>query len=217
MSKVKNENYVLVQGWMINELNLKGNSLLIYAIIYGFSQEESHRFTGSLQYLADWTSSTKQGVTKCLKFLVEHGYISKEEKIVNGVKFCEYYTTKLDGGIQLSLTGGMQQSLPNNIDINNKEYIVEIVEYLNSKANTSYKHSTKNTIDCINARLNEGYTVDDFKTVIDKKCDEWIGTDMEKFIRPQTLFGTKFENYLNQKVVPKEPKKEKPKYDYQYL
>ena len=75
-----------------------------------------------------------------------------------------------------------------------------IVDYLNEKAGTSYRPSTKNTIKHINARLEEGYTVDDFMTVIDKMCIIWTGTDYEQFLRPDTLFGTKFESYLNRKV-----------------
>ena len=53
--------------------------------------------------------------------------------------------------------------------------------------------------------MNEKFTVDDFKTVIDKKSREWLGTDMEKYLRPETLFGTKFESYLNQQVVISKP------------
>ena len=131
-TKVINENYIVVQGWMINKLKLKGNELMIYAIIYGFSQLESQRFTGSLQYLADWTNSTKQGVIKCLKSLIKKNLIVKEEKIINKVKFCEYYATKFNGvlnkveqGIKQSLIGGIKQSLPNNIDINNIEDNIE--------------------------------------------------------------------------------------------
>jgi DNA-binding MarR family transcriptional regulator len=127
-NKVLNENYITIQGWMINELQLKGNELMIYAIIYGFSQLENQRFTGSLKYLADLTNSTKQGVIKCLKSLIKKNLIVKEDKIVNGVKFCEYYTTKFNGvlnkveqGITQSLIGGIKQSLPNNIDIYNIE------------------------------------------------------------------------------------------------
>ena len=95
-SKVKDENYINIQGWMVTKLGLKGNELLIYAIIYGFSQTEDQTFNGSLQYLADWTNSTKQGVTKNLKALVEKGYIIKEDKYINNVKFCEYYATKFN-------------------------------------------------------------------------------------------------------------------------
>ena len=77
--------------------------------------------------------------------------------------------------------------------------IKEIVQYLNDKCGTRYRCQTKGTREHINARLKEGYTVEDFKTVIDKKFEEWHGTDMEKFLRPETLFAGKFESYLNQK------------------
>ena len=95
-SKVKRENYITVQGFMLTDLKLKGNELLIYACIYGFSQTENQVFNGGLQYLADWVNSTKQSVIKCLKSLEEKGYIIKREKYINGVKSCEYYTTELN-------------------------------------------------------------------------------------------------------------------------
>ena len=97
-SKIKSENYIVIQGWMIKDLKLKGNELIIYAVIYGFSQLESQKFTGSLQYLAEWTNSTKQSVIKCLKSLIKKNLIVKEENIINGVKFCEYYSTKFNRG-----------------------------------------------------------------------------------------------------------------------
>lgn len=88
-----------------------------------------------------------------------------------------------------------------DIDIKNK--YINIVDYLNQKAGTNYKASSKKTQTCIHARLAEGFTEDDFKVVIDKKCAEWLGTDFEQYLRPETLFGTKFESYLNAKVLPK--------------
>lgn len=97
MSKINDENFIVIQGFMINELKLKGNELLVYAIIYGFSQDSEQRFTGSLQYLADWTNSTKQGIIKNLKSLIEKEFIQKETKTINGVNFVEYYTTKFNG------------------------------------------------------------------------------------------------------------------------
>lgn len=76
-----------------------------------------------------------------------------------------------------------------------------VVDYLNQKAGTAYRSTTANTVKHISARISEGYSVDDFKTVIDKKCTEWCGTEFEKFLRPDTLFGTKFEGYLNGKTL----------------
>lgn len=79
--------------------------------------------------------------------------------------------------------------------------IKDIVEYLNLKLGTGYKPSSQATQKHIRARLSEGFTVEDFKTVIDKKCAEWMGDPkMEKYLRPETLFGTKFEGYLNSKT-----------------
>ena len=88
-------------------------------------------------------------------------------------------------------------------DINNKNIYSDAVEYLNLKAGTKYKSNSKSTTIHIQARLNEGYTLEDFKTVIDKKCSEWLNTDMEKYLCPETLFGSKFEKYLNQKIIHK--------------
>ena len=83
-----------------------------------------------------------------------------------------------------------------------KRFYEPIVSYLNEKAGTKYRASTEKTRKAIHARLSEGFTVDDFKIVIDKKCADWIGDEkMEKYLRPETLFGTKFESYLNAKTT----------------
>ena len=129
MSKINNENYILIQGWMVNELKLKGNELLIYAIIYGFSQTENQLYSGSLQYLADWTNSSKQGVILNLKSLISKELIVKNEKVINGVKFCEYYSTKLNGVLK-KVEWGIKESLPNNIDINNINNNNNIYDFL---------------------------------------------------------------------------------------
>ena len=79
----------------------------------------------------------------------------------------------------------------------------QIIDYLNLKANTRYKYTSEKYKKSIHARVEEGFTLNDFQEVIDKKCAEWVGTEWEKFLRPETLFGTKFEGYLNQKAVVK--------------
>ena len=120
-NKVKDGNYIMIQSFMVKDLKLKGNELLVYAIIYGFSQEENCGFSGSLQYLADWTNSTKQGIMKCLKSLEEKDLIVKQSLMVNKV----VYSTKFNTSSKQSLTDSVKQSLPNNIDkdniINNKD------------------------------------------------------------------------------------------------
>jgi len=77
-----------------------------------------------------------------------------------------------------------------------------IIDYLNMRTGSRYRNIDK-TKRAIAARWKEGFTLDDFQIVIDKKAAEWTGTEYEKFLRPETLFGTKFEGYLNQNIVVK--------------
>lgn len=111
------------------------------------------------------------------------------------------------------------------IEIENRDkYIVEqspttypfrtVIEYLNERSGKSYRYSGKATKRHIKARFEEGFSLEDFKRVIDWKVAEWLGTDMEKYLRPETLFGTKFESYLQEapalrKPDPKEPEEKR--------
>lgn len=90
MTKVTDENYFQAFGWMINRLHLKGNELIVYAIIHGFTQAEKQWFTGSRKYLADFASCSVGTVDNCLKNLVDKGLLEKQEYESNGVKFCHY-------------------------------------------------------------------------------------------------------------------------------
>lgn len=84
---------------------------------------------------------------------------------------------------------------------NIKENVFNIINYLNLKAGVTYEATNTKTISLIKARLREGFTFDDFKKVIDKKSKDWKGTSFEQYLNPFTLFGGKFEIYLNQKIV----------------
>ena len=76
----------------------------------------------------------------------------------------------------------------------------DIITYLNQKTNSSYKPGTKKTKELIKARWNEGFLLEDFKKVIDLKTEEWLEDPFwRKYLRPETLFGPKFESYCNQK------------------
>lgn len=78
-----------------------------------------------------------------------------------------------------------------------------VLSKLNSLCGTRYKATSEKTKGLVKARMNEGFTLADFETVIEKKAVEWTGTEYEKFLRPETLFGPKFESYLNQKSIKK--------------
>ena len=118
----------------------------------------------------------------------------------NGTKYVEEMAS-----LKVNDNGSYSYGIPNNgiprIDKDSIDY-KDIVLYLNEKSGKNFRYSSRKTQDLIKARINEGFTVDDFKVVIDKKCNEWLkDTKMNQYLRPETLFGTKFESYLNQDGV----------------
>ena len=143
MGLVKNENYIVIQGWMINDLHLSGNSLFVYAIIYSFSQDGESSFKGSLQYLADWCNATKQGIQKNLKELLDKGLISKQEHIVNNQKFCEYSCIPCN-----KVAYPMQQSCMNNIVLQEKlkEYLDLRLQIARSEGKNYFTNQWKGTL-----------------------------------------------------------------------
>ena len=205
--EIKDENFYQVQGWFKTRLNLKGTKRDIYAIIYGFSQDGESEFKGSIKYLTEWLDVSRPTIIKALQELTESGLIIKRTEIINGVQFNRYKANlqvvkNLYGGSKEILQGGGQNSLPNNDDIKNdiKNKIIYIAEqtlnYLNEKAGTHFKPVESN-LKFITARLKD-YAESDLKAVIDKKVGEWKNTEMQAYLRPETLFNaTKFESYVN--------------------
>lgn len=96
MAKIKNENFIAIQGFMVKELGLSGNELIAYALIYGFSQDSESEFKGSLNYVAEWLNCSKTTAFNLLNKLADDGFIKKTEKTINGVKFCNYSAVKPD-------------------------------------------------------------------------------------------------------------------------
>lgn len=221
MSTVKDNNFVTIQGWMRTKLNLKGNELLAYAVIYGFSQTDGAKFTGSRKYLAEWCGCSMATIDRTLNSLVDKGLISRTSYITkHGYRAVEYATmapTNIDeppseeprtadtddprtpaDEPQPLLNEPQAPAQPKGPDSTE-----EVIDYLNSRAGTHYKATTANTRKLIKARLKEGFTVEDIKLVIDKKCAEWLNNrDMARYLRPETLFGNKFEGYLNAQQLP---------------
>lgn len=137
---INDGNYITIQGWMRTKLNLSGNELIVYAIIYGFSQNKQSAFTGSLRYLADWTGCSKRTVMRTLNRLVEEKFITKTETVLNnnetrvsyqvdrcgdkmspGVTYCQGGGDKMSRGVVTKCHGGGDKMSHNiNIYKNNK-------------------------------------------------------------------------------------------------
>lgn len=210
--------------WLTNELSLQEKVVLVE--IDSLDDEEKGCFASN-KYFAEFFKITNGRVSQIIKQLQKKGYIDikynykgKEitERLIK-VKRPPYpevfnklntYLENDDRGIKYSKQGYLENAKDNNITTNNinnnnkeinkerKEDIESIVHYLNLTLGTKYRECPS-TVKHINARLDEGYTLDDFFDVIDNKYEEWKDTDMEKYLRPDTLFGTKFDIYLNQK------------------
>ena len=90
-------------------------------------------------------------------------------------------------------------SIANNILSGQPDFVADVINFLNQEAGTKFKSTTEANKKQILARANEGHGFEDFQTVIRKKCREWKGSDMAKYLRPTTLFApSKFEAYLNE-------------------
>ena len=175
-NKIKDDNYYLISGWMLNRLGLKGVALQVFAIIYGYSQDGESAFSGSLQYLSDFTGTSKPTVIKALKDLVDAGYLIKMETQMNGIKFCSYKVAlpvvkKLNGGSKETLIRGSKEILHNNKSSDNelyKEYL--LIEDMYNEICISFPHLCKMSDSrkrALKARLKK-YSLEDFRTVFRK-------------------------------------------------
>lgn len=217
MSAVKDNNFIAIQGWMRTKLNLKGNELLIYALIYGFSQDENSKFSGTRRYIAEWCGCSLKTVDNTIASLLAKKLIVKHEKHVNGIRMCDYTavppeiaTRQNDTQATADTTTEYDATEPHPLidepqapaQPKGPDPTEEVINHLNSRAGTGYKPTTANTRKLVKTRLKEGFTVEDMKLVIDKKCAEWLNNpEMAKFLRPETLFGNKFEGYLNARTT----------------
>jgi rubrerythrin/biotin operon repressor len=112
---LKDDNYIVIQGWMVNRLKLSGNELMVYGIIFGFSQDGESKYEGSGKYIADSVGISRRAVSLILNSLVEKGYVKKFEHIEKGIKLCDYqaaaeYLPSKKGRDEEKPQGGMEKN-----------------------------------------------------------------------------------------------------------
>ena len=210
--------YAVIPANVRYDEKLKANEKLMYGEITSLSNKTGICYASN-NYFARLYKTTPQAISRWILNLQKQGYVNidyeysgKEivKRIIRVSINIDRYQQIDDRGINICLQGYQQMiednnTRYNNTSINNKEIYKEIIDYLNLKTNKSFKTNTKDTQKHIQARLKEGFKIDDFKKVIDNKTSKWLNTDMEQYLRPTTLFGTKFESYLNenQQSLPK--------------
>ena len=204
------ERFTRMQAWIdiLLECNHKTRLILIRGNEINISRGQSANSILTWSKRWKWNRRT---VDRFLKWLVKREMIhcrkSHITTIVTVVKYEQY---------QDSTQQSAQQSnnrVHTNKNDKNEKNIKTVVEYLNKKTGKSFKDTTISTKKHINARLNEGYTLNNLKAVVDDKVLQWLGnSEMDEYLRPDTLFGTKFEGYLQK--TNKEGKIKKTMYTY---
>ena len=176
----------------LNQKQFYEFNMAIYDVMFFEKDIESISFSDNIVELL-W-SSIKHSLTSSIE-----GYCSKQNIDYKGL-----FNT-LSKGVDKGVTNNAnekekeKEKEKDNVKDKDNDNVKDIVAYLNLKANTNYKASSEKTRSLIKARINEGFTLEDFKTVIDKKVLLW-GKDlkMSAYLRPETLFSNKFEGYLNE-------------------
>ena len=202
-----NENYILITGWMVNELKLKGSELFVYALIYGFSQDGDSKFYGSRRYIADWFNCSLPTIDKALNGLLEKDLIIKDEEIINGVKFNRFKANKetlqdikkLYRGGKETLLGGGKETLYNNNNINNNKDIYSYYEGIYGRTLNAIEYETM-------TKWLEDKTYEQIKEAIDETARSNI--DNIKYVT-KVLYSNKkkakpIPEWFNKNITPEE-------------
>lgn len=185
--------------WLDKRLNALEKVILTE--IDSLDAEETGCYASN-KYLAEFCQCSETKISTAISKLIELDYIYV--KSFDGrIRVLKSRLSKNERQTLNNLKADIKNFKHNNID-NNKDNIIymEVLDYLNQKAGTHYRQVESN-YKHIKARLQD-FSVDDLKMVIDKKCNEWLGTEFEKYLNTETLFRpSNFEKYLNQKEVKK--------------
>ncbi|MFC0050587.1 conserved phage C-terminal domain-containing protein [Rheinheimera tilapiae] len=236
--------YSIITANVRYDNRLTDSEKLLFAEITSLSNKFGY-CTATNSYFAKLYEVVKETISRRISNLNKYGYL-KIEIIKNGneVKQRKMYpltqssipidvkiNTPIDNSVNTPIDANVKE---NNTSINNTSNnninrintlsgnptaypYKDVIDYLNQQTGKNYKSTTKKNQTVIRARTDEGFSLDDFKRVIDNKVAEWKGTNMEKYLRPETLFGTKFEGYLNQELQPSGMDQlERMKYDESY-
>ena len=221
--KKGNKNFTITSNKAIRDSRLTWEARGVFNYLWSQADEWTYR-------AKEVATHSPQGIdklNKCLKELEKYGYLERKRSRKGGMLKESVWTLtdspKLDLPIQVKpILAKPKQANPRLRNTNSKKQQVEettnirnngsakaepksihkdVIDYLNGKIGARYKASSAINKRLIDARVKEGYELDDFKRVIDNKVASWANdTKMSKYLRPQTLFGTKFESYLNERA-----------------
>ena len=208
----KTDNYTVMSNHHLRNTELSLKAIGLLSKILSLPDEWEYSVAGLISICKE----SKSAVESALQELKDTGYLVIEKLMPDRTASGRIeYVYNIYETPELRKQEGEKQDIENqgleNQDVENQKQLntdesntdsltKEIITYLNEMAGTQYRASTRKTKELIKARINEGFKERDFYDVVEKKWKEWKGTEWEKYLRPQTLFGTKFEAYLNQPV-----------------
>lgn len=201
----KKSYYAIIPASVRYDTRLCANSKLLYGEITALCNEKGYCWASN-KYFADLYNVSKTSISKWISALERTGYINirfKYKENTNEIEYRYIYIipTNINNIQNNNSISSQNDDLNNTQKSSNEKYkheIEEIIDYLNKKTGCRYRYNTESTNKLIRSKLNNGFSVQDFKIVIDNKVIDWKNTEFEKYLRPYTLFGNKFEQYLNQ-------------------
>lgn len=206
--------YAIITADIRYDNRLTDSEKLLYGEITALSQSTGECWASN-NYFAELYNVTTETISRRISKLRNLGYVDVVITYKGNTKQIDKRIIKIintspqnnQRGIDAKINRGIDANVKgNNTSMNNtsmNNIYSQVVSYLNDKAGRNYKVVNGNTKH-IQARVNEGYTLEDFKKVIDNKCLDWLGTEWERYLQPSTLFGNKFDTYLN--TIPTEKK-----------
>ena len=209
---------------------LSNNAKLLYMLLFdrlelslknGWHDKDGNVFQyyTNEQLMIDLNCNSNKTIIKIKKELKDAGLITEVRQGMNLPN--RIYLGALNGSVESTFQevqkvhhGSVENTLSEvqkvhtiktentNTENNNNKLSIckEVISYLNLKAKKNFKVDTASHQKFIKARLKEGYVLEDFKKVVDIMVAKWKGTDYEQYLQPQTLFGNKMDNYLNQPI-----------------
>lgn len=215
--------YAIIPADVRYDKELTPNAKLLYGEITALCNEKGYCWANN-QYFSNLYGVSKTTISKWVNQLIKRGYVQSEIRYKKGTKEIKGrylkisntpikekdkgYLRKVKDPIEEKFNTPIEEKLKDNTTSFNTTSnntldipFVEIVDYLNKSTSKNFRHTSAKTRDSIKARWNEGFRLEDFKKVIDIKTAEWKNDKkMSAYLRPETLFGTKFESYLNQET-----------------
>lgn len=203
---MNDDNYISVNEQLIKEYG--AIEAVFLSKIFGLANQKEY-FSCPISSLENSIGFSKKQQERIIKKLTDLEFIESKIRGFPPIRYIKINYENLPDCIKARSPTPQQEKIPltnvqsdkPNPKSNFTSQAKEIIKYFNAKANTKYKADNKKTLDLIKARIKEGFSLDDFKIVIDKKVLEWnTDPNMYKYLRPMTLFSTKFESYLNQPI-----------------